>query len=67
MINYGFVDEELVEEEQIANFNEFARMRERTRTVPVLMESEFLSMVYAGKIDPSITEMGLDYKKYLLE
>ncbi len=67
MLNFGFCDDDLVEESQVAELNELARIRERDASVPVLLENEFLNLIYGGQEEPSITEMGLDYRSYLLE
>ncbi|MBN2159411.1 MAG: cyclic nucleotide-binding domain-containing protein [Spirochaetes bacterium] len=65
MLNFGFLDEGLLEEQQVADLTELSRLREKSREIPVLMETEFLSMIYEGKVEPSITEMGLNYQGYL--
>ena len=67
MLNFGFLDESLLEEQQVAELSELSRVREKSRDIPVLMETEFLSMIYEGKVEPSITEMGLTYQGYLEE
>jgi hypothetical protein len=67
MLNFGFLDESLLEEEQVVELAELSRIREKSRDIPVLMENEFLSMIYEGKVEPSITEMGLTYQGYLEE
>lgn len=67
MLNFGFLDEGLLEDQQVADLVELSRIREKSREIPVLMETEFLSMIYEGKVEPSITEMGLNYQGYLEE
>jgi CRP-like cAMP-binding protein len=67
MLNFGFLDESLLEEQQVAEIAELSRIREKSRDIPVLLETEFLSMIYEGKVEPSITEMGLTYQGYLEE
>ncbi len=67
MIQFGYLDEELMEEEQLNDLNELIRMKEKTGKVPVLKEKEFLKLIYEGKIEPSITEMGLNFEGYLKE
>jgi len=67
MLNYGFLDETLIEESQLVELNELARMREGNLTYPILNEPEFLNLIYEDKLDPSITEMGLNYAGYLRE
>ncbi|TFH42414.1 MAG: cyclic nucleotide-binding domain-containing protein, partial [Chrysiogenales bacterium] len=67
MLNFGFLDEGLLEEEQVSDLIELSRLREKAREVPVLMETEFLSLVHGGQVEPSITEMGLNYRAFLEE
>jgi hypothetical protein len=67
MLNFGFLDEGLLEDQQVADLAELSRVREKSREFPVLMETEFLSMIYDGKVEPSITEMGLTYQGHLEE
>jgi len=67
MQNFGFLDEELLEETQVAELNEILRVREKTGDFPILLENEFLDMIYNKEEEPSITEMGLNYKAYLRE
>lgn len=67
MLNFGFLDDELVEDSQIAELNDLARLRERTDIIPVMLETEFLNRIYSGKEEPSITEMGLSYEAFVRE
>jgi CRP-like cAMP-binding protein len=67
MLNYGFCDDDLLEDEQIADLNALARVRERETALPVLQENEVLNLIDSGNEEPSITEMGLDYRAYLRE
>jgi hypothetical protein len=67
MLNFGFLDEGLLEEQQVADLVELSRLREKSRDIPVLLETEFLSTIGAGQVEPSITEMGLTYQSYLEE
>ncbi|MCU0846839.1 MAG: cyclic nucleotide-binding domain-containing protein [Spirochaetes bacterium] len=67
MLMYGFLDEELLERDQINELNDLARVKERTGNIKVVVENEFLSRIHAGEEDPSITEMGLTYQAFLLE
>jgi hypothetical protein len=67
MLNYGYIDETMVEEEQLIELNELARMREGNITYPIVSEPEFLNLIYEDKEEPSITEMGLNYAAYLRE
>ena len=67
MLNYGFLDDEMLEPFQVIELNDLARIRERAGDIPVLTEYEFLSRIYAGEEEPSITEMGLTYEAFLKE
>ncbi len=67
MLNYGFLDDEMLEPSQVIELNDLARMRERTGEIPVVTEYEFLSRIYSGDEEPSITEMGLSYEAFLRE
>jgi len=53
--------------EQLSELNDFARIRERQPEFPVYSEYEFLSLIYNGDEEPSITEMGLTYQGHLEE
>jgi hypothetical protein len=65
MLNFGFLDEGLLEPQQVNELAELSRLREKSREFPVMMETEFLGMIGEGKVEPSITEMGLTYQGYL--
>jgi CRP-like cAMP-binding protein len=65
MLNFGFLDEGLVEPQQVNDLAELSRIREKSREFPVFMETEFLGMIAEGKVEPSITEMGLTYQGFL--
>ena len=67
MLNFGFFDDDLLDENQITELNDLARMREKDVSLPVLLEYEFLNKIYREEEEPSITEMGLDYKGHLRE
>ncbi len=67
MLMFGFLDEELLEEEQVAELNDLARQREKSDIYPVMHETEFLNQIYTGTETPSITEMGLTYEGHLRE
>ncbi|HQL83354.1 MAG TPA: cyclic nucleotide-binding domain-containing protein, partial [Spirochaetota bacterium] len=62
MLSFGFLDEGLLEPAQVEELAELSRIREKSRDIPVLMETEFLGMIAEGKVEPSITEMGLTYQ-----
>lgn len=67
MLNYGFIDDGLVEPGQLIELNEFIKRKEPDPELPVLKEEEFLERIYNGDEEPSINEMGLNYEKYLQE
>ncbi|MCP4131081.1 MAG: cyclic nucleotide-binding domain-containing protein [bacterium] len=67
MLNFGFMDEELLEESQVLELNELGRVREKTGEIPILMETEFLTKIYNAEEVPSITEMGLNFEGFLRE
>ncbi len=67
MLTFGFLDDQLLVPEHLVELNDLARIRERETEIPVLLEYEFLSKIYAGQEEPSITEMGLTYDAYLRE
>lgn len=65
MLNFGFFDEEMVDEEHRDAIIDIARKREHVPQPWVLRETEFLDLVHAGEEDPSITEMGQSYREFL--
>ncbi len=67
MLTFGFLDDQLLIPEHIVELNDLARIRERETDIPVVLEYEFLSKIYSGQEEPSITEMGLTYDAYLRE
>jgi len=67
MMNFGFLDNELLDDEQLKELNELARMRDKSDCETILGEYDFLSKIYEGKEEPSITEMGLNYEGYIRE
>lgn len=67
MLNFGFLDDEMLEPFQVVELNDLARIREKSSEIPILTEYEFLSRIYAGDEEPSITEMGLSYEAFLKE
>ncbi|HOP64150.1 MAG TPA: cyclic nucleotide-binding domain-containing protein [Spirochaetota bacterium] len=67
MLSFGFLDDELLTPEQLSELNDLGRIREREAKAPVFLEYEFLSKIYSGEEEPSITEMGLNYEAYLRE
>lgn len=67
MLTFGFLDDELLTPEQLSDLNDLGRIRERETSTPVFLEYEFLSKIYSGSEEPSITEMGLTYDAFLRE
>lgn len=67
MLTFGFLDDELLTPEQLSDLNDLGRIRERESKAPIYHEYEFLSKIYAGAEEPSITEMGLNYEAFLRE
>lgn len=66
MIEFGFIDENMAEPEQILFMHQKTQMKEKSQ-IPVITENEFLQKIHDGKVQPSINEMGLDFRKHLLE
>jgi CRP-like cAMP-binding protein len=67
MLTFGFLDDQLLVPEHLVELNDLARIRERETEIPVVLEYEFLSKIYSGAEEPSITEMGLTYEAFLRE
>lgn len=67
MMNYGFLDDELLDEDQLVELNELARQKEHVPYDWVITELEFLDKIYMQEEEPSITEMGQNYEQYLRE
>ncbi len=66
MLLYGFVDEKMIDPEQLPVLHRFAQDKYKPNA-PVLFEYEFLTRIYMGKDEPSVNEMGLTYEKNLRE
>lgn len=66
MLQYGFLDEKLLEEGQLPVLHRFAQDKYKPNA-PIVYEYEFLSRIYAAKDEPSVNEMGLTYEKNLRE
>ncbi len=67
MLNFGFLDENMLEQEQIEELHEISMRSAESSGLPIYHEHEFLKRVYDGKENPSITEMGLTYEAHLRE
>ncbi len=67
MLKFGFLDESLLEAEQISELHELANITEHMKGIPVLFEEEFLLRIFKGTDNPSITDMGLSYEAFKRE
>ncbi len=67
MLNFGFLDETMLDPEQLQELNQLILTREPRPTMAVVRDPEFLSLIYEGKERPSITEMGLTYEAFIRE
>ena len=67
MLNFGFLDDRLMEPEHLMELSDLAKIKERETEMSVLFETEFLSNIYLGEEEPSITEMGLTYEAFIRE
>ncbi|MBN2040891.1 MAG: Crp/Fnr family transcriptional regulator [Spirochaetes bacterium] len=67
MMKFGYLDESMLEDDQIKELNSIVSLNDETGNIPVLYEEEFLSRIYKGKENPSITEMGLSYEMHKRE
>ncbi len=67
MLSFGLLDETLLDNEHQNELWEIAALSEKKTSVPVVRETDFLSLILQGKEAPSITEMGLSYDAHLRE
>lgn len=67
MLKFGFLDETLLEGQQVSELHELSNLTESIKDIPVLFEEEFLSRIYKGTDNPSITDMGLSYEAFKRE
>lgn len=67
MLRFGFLDETMIEQEQLAELHEISMRRIEQTTIPIMFEDEFLTKVFNGEENPSINEMGLSYEAHLRE
>lgn len=67
MLEFGFLDEKMLDPEQLVELNDLLVTKEPRTTMQILRETEFLSLLYEGKEIPSITELGLTYEAFLKE
>lgn len=67
MLNFGFLDETMLESDQVGELHELSKRSRETSSIPIYFEEEFLAKIYNGEENPSITEMGLSYEAHLRE
>lgn len=67
MLNFGFFDETMIESEQLSELHDLSSRIAETAGMPIYLEEEFLTRIYNGEENPSITEMGLTYEAHLRE
>lgn len=63
-LNYGFVDERLLTEEQLLSLCQIDSIQEESR-FHIYSMREWLTLIYEGKKEPSKTEFDLDYNETL--
>ncbi len=67
MLKFGFLDDTMIEQEQLAELHEISMRRIEQTELPILYEEEFLTKIFNGEENPSINEMGLSYEAHLRE
>jgi hypothetical protein len=67
MLRFGFLDETMIDQEQLAELHEISMRRMEQTSIPILYEDEFLTKIFNGEENPSINEMGLSYEAHLRE
>jgi hypothetical protein len=67
MMKFGFLDETLIDVNQLEELDEISGINEEMKDIPILFEEEFLKRIYEGRENPSITEMGLTYDAFKRE
>ncbi|MEJ5360917.1 MAG: cyclic nucleotide-binding domain-containing protein [Spirochaetota bacterium] len=67
MLRFGFLDETMIEQEQLAELHEIILRRQEQTNIPILYEDEFLTKIFNSEENPSINEMGLSYEAHLRE
>ena len=67
MLLFGFLDETMMEADQVSELHELSMRGAESTSMPIYFEDEFLTRVYNGEENPSINEMGLSYEAYLRE
>jgi hypothetical protein len=66
MLMYGYLDENLVESDQIPVLHRYAADKYKP-AIPILFEYEFLTRIYKEQEETSVNEMGLTFDKLLRE
>jgi len=66
MILFGFVDEKLIDPEQMPYLHSLSSVN-MTAQMPVMHSTEFLQKINAGEEPPSLNELGLTYEKHIRE
>jgi hypothetical protein len=67
MLNFGFLDETMMDENQVTELHSLTIRSQEITDFPIYFEDEFLSLIYEGKENPSINEMGMTYEAHLRE
>ncbi len=67
MLNFGFLDETMMDEAQVTELHSLTLRSQEITDFPIYFEDEFLSLIYEGKENPSINEMGMTYEAHLRE
>lgn len=66
-LNYGFMDERLLTEEQLLELYHLNTKEEQHGPCRVYSMREWLEAIYNGEKEPSKSEMDMDYSEYLRE
>jgi hypothetical protein len=66
LLMFGFLDERLVDPDQLEPLHRLAQMNQPTE-YPIFYEGEFLQKIYSAEEPPSLNEVGLTYEKQLRE
>ncbi len=67
MLHFGYLDDELLDGSQIEELHDLSNKTAEQTEYPIYLEEEFLSRIHAGKLQPSLNEMGLTYEAHLRE
>jgi hypothetical protein len=66
MIQFGFIDERLVDADQVEVLHRLSQMNQKT-DIPAMFEYEFLQKIYLNEEPPSLNEVGLTFEKQIRE